>query len=180
MPRAELVAGYAEVIKTALIAGGRLWQKVSAGVDLDQPFDPWIVFECARTKLKVVSADERDANVRQVLNLGHTIGHAIETAAGYGTLRHGEAVSIGLAGAMRLSGNDQLRNDVITISQAAGLPVTVAGVSVDAVLDGIRLDKKRQGDEVPFVLVESPGEVTHGHKVSSGDLRLAVEELIES
>jgi shikimate kinase/3-dehydroquinate synthase len=137
LPRAELVSGYAEVIKTALIAGGRLWQRVAAGVDLGEPIDPWIVFECARTKLRVVAADERDADVRQILNLGHPIGHAIETAAGYGTLRHGEAVSIGLAGAMRLSGDDALRDQVKDICRAAGLPVTVSGISVDAILESL-------------------------------------------
>lgn len=178
LPRAELVAGYAEVIKTALIAGGRLWQRISQPVDLDQPLDPWVVFECARTKLDVVAADERDADVRQILNLGHTVGHAIETAAGYGNLRHGEAVSIGLAAAMRLSGDDSLRRQVVDICEAAGLPVTVSGLSVDAVIDGVKLDKKRKGDDVPFVLVESPGNVTPGHTVDAGDLRAAVEEVI--
>jgi shikimate kinase/3-dehydroquinate synthase len=179
LPRAELVAGYAEVIKTALIAGGRLWDKIAAGVDLKEPFDPWIVFECARTKLRVVAADERDANLRQTLNLGHTIGHAIETVAGYGTLRHGEAVSIGMAGALRLSGDEALRNQVNEICTAAGLPVTVSGVTAEDIFETIKLDKKRKGDSVPFVLVGAPGDVTHGHAVPESDLRLAIAELIQ-
>jgi shikimate kinase/3-dehydroquinate synthase len=179
LPRGELVSGYAEVIKTALIAGGRLWRRVSDGVDLKQPFDPWIVFECARTKLRVVAADERDANLRQILNLGHTIGHAIETAAGYGTLRHGEAVSIGLNGAMKLSGDEELRKQVVALCRRAGLPVTVKGLDVEDVLAHVRLDKKRKGDNVPFVLVEKPGIVTPGHAVPDADVRLAVKELIK-
>lgn len=178
LPKAELVSGWAEVIKTALIAGGRLWKKVSAGVDFTEPIDPWIVFECARTKLGVVAADERDQNVRQILNLGHTIGHAIETAAGYGTLRHGEAVSIGLAGALRLSGNDALHDEVVAVCKQAGLPVRTKGVTVDNVLEVIRLDKKRVGETVPFVLVAGPGEVTQGHEVAPADLEAAVKELI--
>lgn len=179
LPRAELVAGYAEVIKTALIAGGRLWKAVSAGVDLSQPLDPWIVFECARTKLAVVAADERDADLRQILNLGHTIGHAIETVAGYGTLRHGEAVSIGLAGALRLSGQDALRERVIAICRDAGLPVSVPGLDEQAVLDCVKLDKKRKGDDVPFVLVAAPGDVTPGHSVPESEVRSAVKELLK-
>lgn len=179
LPKAELRAGYAEVIKAALIAGGRLWKRVSAGVDLKESFDPWIVFECARTKLGVVAQDEKDANVRQILNLGHTIGHAIETTAGYGNLRHGEAVSIGMAGALRLSGNDELRKQVIDISRAAGLPTTVSGLDVEKVLEGIKLDKKRTGASVPFVLVEAPGRVTPGHKIEETELRAAVKELIK-
>ncbi|MFY9488591.1 MAG: bifunctional shikimate kinase/3-dehydroquinate synthase [Solirubrobacterales bacterium] len=179
LPRAELISGYAEVIKTALIAGGRLWKRISSGVDLAEPFDPWVVFECARTKLSVVAQDERDAGLRQILNLGHTIGHAIETAAGYGKLRHGEAVSIGLIGAMRLSGNDALRAQVIEICRDAGLPVKAKGLNVDTVLDRLKLDKKRKGDSVPFVLVEAPGRVTPGHTIPESDIRSAVKELLK-
>lgn len=178
MPKAELVAGWAEVIKTALIAGGRLWERISEGVDFKQPIDPWIVFECARTKLAIVAADERDRDLRQILNLGHTIGHAIETAAGYGTLRHGEAVSIGLAGAMRLSGDAALHEQVVALCKQAGLPVRAKGLAVDTVLEVIRLDKKRVGDRVPFVLVGSPGDVTPGHAVDGKDLESAVRELL--
>ena len=97
------------MIKTALIAGGRLWKTVSAGVDLRSRSTRGSSSSAPAPSCEVVSADERDANLRQILNLGHTIGHAIETAVGYGNLRHGEAVSIGLAGAMRLSGDDALR-----------------------------------------------------------------------
>ena len=79
LPEAELAAGWAEVIKTALIAGGPLWARVRRG---DGVVDRDLVLACARTKLAVVARDERDAGRRQVLNLGHTVGHAIETATG--------------------------------------------------------------------------------------------------
>ncbi|MFT4050382.1 MAG: bifunctional shikimate kinase/3-dehydroquinate synthase [Solirubrobacterales bacterium] len=178
LPRGELVAGWAEVIKTALIAGGRLWDEVSKGVDFKRPINPWIVFECARTKLKVVAADERDQNVRQILNLGHTIGHAIETVAGYGNLRHGEAVSIGMAGALRLSGDDALREQVVALCKQAGLPVRAKGIDMDSVLEVIKLDKKRVGETVPFVLVNGPGDVTPGHEIPPSELEAAVRELV--
>src|SRR6185437_7088969 len=84
----ELAAGWVEVLKTALIAGGALWERVGEGEDLDD----WTILSCARTKLEVVAADERDGGRRQVLNLGHTVGHAIETATGYARYRHGEAI----------------------------------------------------------------------------------------
>ena len=89
LPPAELAAGWAEVIKTALIAGGPLWQRVRRG---DVRPDRDLVLACARTKLRVVEQDERDGGRRQALNLGHTVGHAIETATGYARYRHGEAV----------------------------------------------------------------------------------------
>ncbi len=108
LPPEERAAGYAEVVKTALIAGGPLWERVAAGA----PVDEAVVLACARTKLRVVAADERDGGLRQVLNLGHTVGHAIETTTGYARFRHGEAVGLGLLAALRLSGQDALRAQV--------------------------------------------------------------------
>lgn len=173
LPAEELAAGYAEVVKTALIAGGPLWSRVRGGHDVDEA----IVLGCLRTKLHVVARDERDAGRRQVLNLGHTVGHAIEAATGYGRYRHGEAVGIGLLAALRLSGRDALRTEVRELLTARGLPVGFEGAPVDDVLAYVERDKKRAGGRVPFVLVEAPGEVTHGHEVAPGDLRSAIEEL---
>ncbi len=119
LPPEELAAGWAEVVKTALIAGGPLWARVrsgQAGADRD------IVLACARTKLGVVAADERDGGRRQILNLGHTVGHAIETATGYARYRHGEAVGLGLLAALRLSGLGELRDEVAELLAARGLP----------------------------------------------------------
>ena len=81
--------------------------------------DADLVLACARTKLAVVAEDERDAGRRQVLNLGHTVGHAIETATGYARYRHGEAVGLGLLAALPLSGQDALRAEVAALLGAA-------------------------------------------------------------
>src|SRR5205085_11932084 len=99
-PPEELAAGYAEVVKTALIAGGELWRRIRDGAD---PAAPDVILACARTKLGIVAQDERDAGPRQVLNLGHTVAHAIEAVTGYSRYRHGEAVARGLLAALRLS-----------------------------------------------------------------------------
>ncbi len=179
LPRAELASGYAEVIKTGLIAGGRLWEAVDSGIDLEAPFPDWVVFHCAKTKLEVVMRDERDSGRRQVLNLGHTIGHAIEAAAGYGALRHGEAVGIGLLGALSLSGLDGLRVRAGELLAAAGLPTQASGLDVADVMTRLRLDKKSAGGEVPFVLVDAPGSVTQGHVLPESEIRSAVEELLK-
>ena len=109
LPAEEVAAGYAEVVKTALIAGGALWERVRSGAD---PTDREVITACARTKLAIVAKDERDAGVRAVLNLGHTVAHAIETVTGYASYRHGEAVALGLLAALRLSGKDELRSEV--------------------------------------------------------------------
>jgi shikimate kinase/3-dehydroquinate synthase len=124
-----------------------------------------------------VVADERDAGRRQVLNLGHTVGHAIEAATAYRRYRHGEAIAIGLLASLRLSGREALRAEVAELLAARGLPVSFSGAQVDDVLALVERDKKRVGGRVRFVLVEAPGEVTPGHEVAPAALRAAVEEV---
>jgi shikimate kinase/3-dehydroquinate synthase len=173
LPAEEQAAGYAEVVKTALIAGGELWARVRDGRDPD----PAVVLGCLRTKLAVVAEDERDEGPRQVLNLGHTVGHALEAATGYARYRHGEAVGLGLLCALRLSEREPLRAEVAELLGARGLPVRAEGVDPEAVIALVARDKKRRGERVPFVLVESPGRVSPGHEVADDDLRAAVAEL---
>jgi len=173
LPAAELASGYAEVLKTALIAGGSLWERVAA----DQPIDVGVIVDCVRCKLSIVAQDEQDGGRRQVLNLGHTVGHAIETATGYTRYRHGEAVGLGLLAALELSGQGELRDRVASLLAAHGLPTATEGVDPAAVVAASRRDKKRRGDEVPFVLVDAPGAVRHGARVASGELEAAVAAL---
>ncbi|MGI8623066.1 MAG: bifunctional shikimate kinase/3-dehydroquinate synthase [Solirubrobacteraceae bacterium] len=174
LPPEEHAAGYAEVLKTALIAGGPLWAHVAAGGAVDDA----TIFACARTKLAVVAADERDGGARQLLNLGHTVGHAIETVTGYARLRHGEAVGLGLLAALTLSGQPALREDVAELLAAAGLPTTIAGIDPAAVVAATARDKKRVEEHVPFVLVDGVGDVRYGRPVSAADLLAAVAELV--
>jgi shikimate kinase/3-dehydroquinate synthase len=170
----ELAAGWVEVLKTALIAGGSLWESVAAGGAIDAR----AIGACVRTKLAIVAEDERDEGRRQALNLGHTVGHAIETVTAYSRYRHGEAVGLGLLAALRLSGRDDLRVRVRDLLAEHGLPVTAPGLNVEEVLEAISRDKKRLAGSVPFVLVDAPGEVRHGCEVAPQELRAAVEELI--
>jgi shikimate kinase/3-dehydroquinate synthase len=175
LPPDELAAGWAEIVKTALIAGGELWERVRTGAA--RP-DRDTVLACARTKLEVVAADERDGGRRQTLNLGHTVGHAIETVTGYTRYRHGEAVALGLLAALRLSGLPELRAEVAALLEQAGLPTTLdPAVDPEAVVQATARDKKRRAGRVGFVLVEAPGDVRTGRPVAEGELRAAVAEL---
>lgn len=178
LPAGELAAGWVEVLKTALIAGGSLWERVSAmpGCQVDAA----IVRDCAATKLAIVREDERDGGRRQLLNLGHTVGHAIETATGYSRYRHGEAVGLGLLAALRLSGAEDLRERVRGLLVVRELPVTLDGGAIDteAVVTACGRDKKRLGGSTaPFVLIQNPGAAQIGQTVSESDLRAAIEEL---
>jgi shikimate kinase / 3-dehydroquinate synthase len=173
LPAEEAAAGYVEVVKTALIAGGSLWARVRAGAEPDDE----VILGCLRTKLSVVARDERDEGRRQVLNLGHTVGHAIEAATGYARYRHGEAVGLGLLCALRLSEREALRREVAELLAARGLPQRLEGAAPAEVAALVARDKKRTGKTVPFVLVESPGNVTPGHEVDAASLLAAIEEL---
>jgi shikimate kinase / 3-dehydroquinate synthase len=173
LPREEVAAGYVEVVKTALIAGGGLWARVRQG----GPVSAREIMGCARTKLAVVAQDERDGGRRQVLNLGHTVGHAIEAATGFSRYRHGEAVGIGLLVALRLSGRDALRTEVADLLADQGLPLTYSGAAPDVVAAVAERDKKRVRGRVQFVLVDAPGKVTPGHDVDFASLYAAIEEV---
>jgi shikimate kinase/3-dehydroquinate synthase len=178
LPERELAAGWAEVVKTALIAGGSLWERVRALEALDPAALDEIVFACARTKLAVVADDERDTGRRASLNLGHTVGHGIETATGYERYRHGEAVGLGLLAALELSGSPALRDEVGELLARQGLPTSLdPEVDVDAVLDAIGRDKKVTADGLGFVLCPRPGEVLTGQSVEPAALRAAIERL---
>lgn len=182
----EIAAGFVEVLKTALIAGGELWERVGRldfshlvrEGEADELAE--LIFACARTKIEVVASDERDSGRRAVLNLGHTVGHAVESATGYGRYRHGEAVGLGLLAALRLSGAEELRRQVSDSLAAHGLPVSLdRAVGVEEVLDATALDKKRTRDGLGFVLIERPGEPRWGETVDPSRVREAVEELHE-
>ena len=117
----------------------------------------------AAIKADVVSSDERDdMGVRVLLNYGHTIGHAIEAAAGYGRYLHGEAVSIGMMGAAMISntmgmlsveGVDRQR----AVLEAFDLPVSFSGVDLAAVSEAMSVDKKMVSGAISWVLLEEPG-----------------------
>jgi len=137
-----------------------------------------VIFDCARTKLAVVAEDERDSGGRAVLNLGHTVGHAIESATGYTRLRHGEAVGLGLLAALRLSDADGLRGEVEALLAAQRLPTVLDGdVDANAVVEAIGRDKKRTREGLGFVLLSEPGQPRWGERVDPDRVRSAVQEL---
>lgn len=179
LPPAELAAGFVEALKTGLLAGGALWERVRAIESLDPAALDDVVFACARYKCEVVAADERDGGLRHVLNLGHTVGHAIEAASGYERYRHGEAVGLGLLAALRLSEAPELRDEVATALARHDLPTELdPAIAVDAVLEALQRDKKRTAAGVGFVLLSEPGAPRPGQLVDPARVRAAVEELL--
>jgi shikimate kinase/3-dehydroquinate synthase len=177
LPPRELSAGFVEVIKTGLLAGGPLWERIRTMETIDPSDLGEIVFACARYKCAVVAADERDAGLRHVLNLGHTVGHAVEGVSEYKYL-HGEAIGLGLLAALRLSDAPGLRDEVEAILHRHDLPTTLnPAIAVDDVLGVLQRDKKRTAAGVGFVLLSEPGKPRTGQIVEEAKVRAAVEEL---
>jgi shikimate kinase/3-dehydroquinate synthase len=138
-----------------------------------------VVFACARYKCGIVAADELDTGLRNVLNLGHTVGHAIESATGYTAYRHGEAVGLGLLAALRLSDAPALRDEVKTILARHGLPTRLeVPIEVDAVMEALGRDKKRTAAGVGFVLLNEPGAPRIGQLVDPDKVEDSVRELM--
>jgi shikimate kinase/3-dehydroquinate synthase len=151
---------------------------VRAIEDLDPAAMGDVVFDCAKTKIEVVASDERDSGRRMVLNLGHTVGHAIEAETDYKRYRHGEAVGLGLLAALRLSGADALQAEVEGLLASHGLPVSLdPSVSTDAVLEAMERDKKQSREGLGFVLLSEPGEPRWGELIPPDRVRAVVEEL---
>jgi shikimate kinase/3-dehydroquinate synthase len=178
LSKEELAAGYVEALKTGLLAGGDLWERVRSIDKLDPENLIDVVFACARYKCTVVAADERDGGLRHVLNLGHTVGHAIEAATGYTRYRHGEAVGLGLLAALRLSDAPELRDEIEATLDRHGLPVVLdSAIEAVAILDALQRDKKRTSAGVGFVLLPEPGEPRVGEVLDPAKVETAVKEL---
>jgi 3-dehydroquinate synthase len=170
----ELTAGLAEVAKYALLAGGDLLSRVEGMCGDDPRVSAEVVAACIQYKLDVVAEDERDeTGARELLNLGHTIGHAIEVATSYTGYSHGEAVSLGLRAALWLSrkvlelpARDEARGD--RLLGGLGLPARLAGASPEAVVRLIGRDKKQRNGRPAYVLLEAIGKPHRGVAVPEG------------
>ncbi|MCH2107700.1 MAG: 3-dehydroquinate synthase [Polyangiaceae bacterium] len=157
-----------EVIKTALIGDATLLdfleEKSEEILARDFGVMTEVLDRCVRVKARVVSLDEREAGVRASLNLGHTIGHALESSGGYEELTHGEAVSLGLVAALRL-GNQlgvtetPLTERVLQLLERLGLPHRLKANRLEEATQLLGLDKKRAGSEIKFIFCKSAGDV---------------------
>lgn len=162
LPEAERRNGMAEVVKTGLLMGNRVWELPLAE----------LVRCCASFKAAVCLADPHDLGPRNQLNLGHTFGHALEAAAGY-ALPHGQAVALGMVAALRLSGNDAAL--AVVRRELDPRPVRV---DREAAWTAFTRDKKAVDGAPRLVLLERDGEPTWGNEMPAGEVRAALDSLI--
>lgn len=189
LPAREFRAGMAEVIKYGIVWDADLFSQLEATERLDElgaleeELLLAILSRCCQAKVDVVTKDEREAGVRAILNYGHTIGHAIESLTGYGTLNHGEAVAIGMAAAGKIatrlhlwSATETERQDCLIAK--ANLPNKIpANLKAGDIIEALQADKKVKAGKIRFVLPEQIGKVKITDQVPTEIIRDVLESL---
>ncbi len=186
LPEREFRSGLAEIVKHGIVLDAGYF------AELERDLAPLrarelgvlesIIAGSCRLKASVVERDEREAELRHVLNYGHTIGHALEAATGYARLTHGEAVSLGIVAEARLARRLGIAGAETVARQermldALGLPVRDASIDVEPVVAAIARDKKAKDGRVPFVLAPQIGTFRLVLDVPGGDVRAAIASL---
>jgi 3-dehydroquinate synthase len=179
LPDIEYVNGLGEVIKHAAIRNALFFEFLEKNMPLilskDEAILQAVVADNVRIKAEVVSKDERETGLREILNYGHTIGHAVETVSGF-KLKHGQSVAIGMVAAARLSSRMGIlpAADVARLEDliaAAGLPVRIPDIDRKTVLEAMKRDKKVRRDRLRFILLRSLG-----HAFVSEDVDMSLVE----
>jgi 3-dehydroquinate synthase len=179
LPSDEFRAGLAEIVKHGVIGAPRLFEQLEqeGPISLLQ-----LVADAVRVKIEVVEEDPFERGRRAVLNLGHTFGHALELVSEF-TLRHGEAVAIGMVAASHMAAElgrcePQLAKRITALIDRLGLPVAARGYDVDAVVAAMRHDKKRAGKKLRFIVPQALGDVVVIDDPGEAVVRRAVERVV--
>lgn len=186
LPRRQLRSGMAEVVKHAVIRDAALFEYLERFRGQVLALEPIAVQHVVRRnceiKAQVVAADERETGLREILNFGHTVGHALESALGYRML-HGEALSVGMVAAARLSAEIGMlpkaqAERIETLLGAIGLPVRAGRTAVHAVATHMAADKKARAGTPRFVLLEEIGKARESMAVKPALARQAVQSVL--
>ncbi len=193
LPRRELRNGLAECVKHAVIRDAAMLdfldthaEDLQAGTDGALAFEAGTMTELiarnVAVKARVVSRDEREAGVRSHLNFGHTIGHAIETSVGYDTIRHGEAVALGIVAENALAVargllDPNVAQRVKTVLSKLALPTTRPNLDAEDIWRLLRHDKKARDGRVRIVLAKALGNVDLYDDIHTDEVKNALESL---
>jgi 3-dehydroquinate synthase len=187
LPEREFKSGLAEVIKHGVIMDRELFEYMESNsskiLALDMSSVEQIVSRSCKDKATIVQQDEKERNIRAILNYGHTVGHSIEAVTNYGRFRHGEAVSIGMVVAARIAVNMELMDEEDAVRQHElldkyGLPTTFPDLDIDMILNSIRYDKKfKEGGKPRFILPKGIGNAIVVENITYQQIRKAIEEV---
>jgi len=186
LPERELIAGLAEVIKYGAIHDtdffNYLNRNCAALMKKEEGVLTEVISRCCRSKAWVVEQDEKENNLRMILNFGHTIGHAIEAETDYTGYRHGEAVAVGMYAASLISRElglctSQTVEAMREIIQRFSLPLTARECSPERLMTFLKRDKKSVDNVVQWVLIQAPGEVVIERGVNEAVLRSVLEQI---
>ncbi len=175
----NLRAGMAEVVKSAIAGDAALWEKLRslAGRWKSMPGTDWhdVIRSAVAFKASVVEKDERESSARRILNLGHTVGHALEQAAGYGNLLHGEAVAMGLAWEAAFSRGlgvtpPEVEEELFSLLKDMGYALDDPSLPLPSIASAIGMDKKRIVSELDMPLIAARGSCVL-KRVALSDLR---------
>lgn len=187
LPQREFRAGLFELIKYAVIADARLFvfleENLERLLELDAATLDRAICRAIAIKADVVHRDEREQDLRRILNFGHTIGHALETLAGYGRLRHGEAVGLGMLAATRLAVREGLLGEqnaarIERLILRVGKLPSVRGIRPEAIYAQLFVDKKHRGEKLHFVLPVRIGRVKIVSDIARGSVVAACRSIL--
>ena len=185
LPSRELSAGLAEVIKYGLIRDNKFFEWLESHIQYLMEMNPKYLIEAVQrsceNKAAVVEADEFESGIRAILNLGHTFGHAIEVAQGYGNWLHGEAVGAGMVMAAKLSQSmgwlaDKDVGRIVALIKKAGLTTEPPKISVKKYMELMMLDKKTKDGQINLVLQKSIGDAVLTNQYDPKKLHQILEQ----
>ncbi len=150
LPERQISSGMAEALKMSLTSDSELYEIFRSGKAQENIEE--VIIRSLKVKIGVVEQDEKETGLRKILNFGHTLGHGIEGAAGLSGLYHGECVALGM---IPMCG-DTLRDELVRVLSSISLPTSVTG-DLESMLETAAHDKKRNGDSISAVFVNTPG-----------------------
>ncbi|MDR1539673.1 MAG: 3-dehydroquinate synthase [Clostridiales bacterium] len=186
LPDGQFASGMAEVIKHGLILDKPYYDRIKILKERISSQEPGAIKEIiegsCRIKASVVSQDEKEKGLREILNYGHTFGHAVESLSGF-SLLHGHSVAIGIAAALHMSENRgylklQEVDDALCLLKYFKLPIKASGFSAEDVYEQMKLDKKSRDGKMNFVLLKGIGQAYREENASRDEIFEAIRYIL--
>lgn len=187
LPEQEFACGMGEVLKTGLICDGVFFRRVAGAQQkirsLDTETMAWMIRRCCEIKAGVVERDPKEQGERALLNLGHTVGHAVEKLMDF-RLLHGQCVAVGMAAAAAISQKrglltQQEVQEILDACRAYGLPVTAEGLDAGGILKATKNDKKMEQGQIKFILMDGIGRSQVDRTVTDQELLEGIRRILQ-